>query len=463
MLNSLRGIMLAASAAALPLTVHAECPPEGSIDRYAETARDALSALDGLVPESQQATLEDRYTALLVMKWEWQGGNSVASDPGAVSTLADCMASGRCQASTSDLISSNSTVVPNAPSPVLLYWAQTELECEAVIPEELALEEEEEASEDEETELAELEPNENLEPAETEASDETLPTEPTTTLAAYSPPAVPARPDLSDEEVVDTELMMQTAATMFATGRPGAAIEPLRTACIYEAKRMPASQACDTLFGVVSAQNGELSYLALSDELCSLGYSRGCQNLARHYSEQDTVEGRMATVAYTEKSCGLGDGEACAVASEYYLTGRADAPNPALAREKLEQSCLLGRLRSCREAADFYLRGVGGDVSVDRALLVNEASCPASDAARPDICVAAADFVLIHMPAGPDRRVLVRQFTERACAIGHDRGCAMYAEDLELGLGGDVDLAAAKKARGIACEYGHLESCKNRS
>ncbi len=502
MLKPLRGLLLVASAAILPATAFADCPPESSVDRYAETARDALSALDGLVPESQQRMLEDRYAAMIVLKWEWQGGASVAVDPDAVSHIAACLSNGRCEGSTSDMISSSATALPNAPSPVLLYWAQTQLDCARTTPDELLLtdaSEEEQASPVEGAEPEAPEPDAAPEPEEIVLAETTEPTDPVTpdsediaeietvetdraedAIAADAEQALAAlserlqsQLDTAPNELdasTDSETLIQSAAALFAAGRPAAAVQPLRTACFADAVTSANSQACETLFDVYNAPTERSggaantpNYLALSEELCAIEYVRGCQNLARHYAGQNTAEAHLATVAYTERACSLGDGEACATASGYYLTGRATEPNPELAREKLEQSCLLGRLPSCQEAADFYLRGVGGEISIDKALQVNEASCPAGTEARPDMCVAAADFVLIHMKSGPERSALVRVFTERACAIGHDIGCAWYAEDLELGLGGEVDLAAAKKARLTACEHGHAESCNSRS
>lgn len=511
MLNPLRGLMLVAGAAFVSAVAYADCPPEESIDRYAQTSRDALSALDGLVPESQQRDLENRYSAMLILKWNWQGGAAIASDAGAVSQIAACMATGACEADTADLVSESATALPTAPSARLLYWAQRELECDAPPPAELAVDEAEAAPESTETESVEQIPEPDSDPetdstdpqlAATDAAPEDEPLEETETQLAESVTAadpVASEPDpdtlqqAADAATALTELtesiqarsqtaaanvdlsndpetLIKTAASMFASGRPADALPPLRTACFIDANAQTPSQACETLFDVYNAptERGDgaantPAYLALSEELCAIGYNRGCQNLAQHFAGQNTAEAHRATVAYTERSCELGDGEACATVSGYYLTGRATAPDATLAREKLEQSCMLGRLRSCQEVADFYLRGVGGEADIQKALEVNEASCPAETAQRPDICVAAADFIMIHMKSGPQRSALVRTFTARACELGHDIGCAWYAEDLELGLGGDVDLAAAKQARRVACEYGHEESCATRS
>lgn len=510
----LRGLMLAAGAALVSAVALADCPPEESVNRYAESSRDALSALDGLVPESQQRILEDRYSATLILKWNWQGGSAIASEPAAVAHIAACMSQGRCAAETSDLVDENATVIPGAPSARLLFWAQTELECDVDPPADIQIADSESEAENETTDpeppaqIADPEPAAEPDTADLQIAESTPAREETSSLPDADPAEDPElqvagtieAPDTNrDAELQaataasalteftqsiraktrstaldvdlgnDPETLIKTAATLFAAGRPADALPPLRTACFIDANAQSQSQACETLFDVYNAptERGDgaantPAYLALSEELCAIGYNRGCQNLAQHYAGQNTAEAHRATVAYTERSCELGDGEACASVSGYYLTGRATAPDASLAREKLEQSCMLGRLRSCQEVADFYLRGVGGEVDIQKALQVNEASCPPATARRPDICVAAADFIMIHMKSGPQRSALVRTFTARACNLGHDIGCAWYAEDLELGLGGEVDLVAAKKARLTACEYGHEASCASR-
>ena len=100
---------------------------------------------------------------------------------------------------------------------------------------------------------------------------------------------------------------------------------------------------------------------------------------------------------------------------------------------------------------------------LDRALELIESSCPIVRAQNAEACVAAADFILLNMEITSDPAVLVRAYTKRACDIGHDIGCAWYAEDLEFGIGGDVDLIGAKQARLTACDLGHEKSCRVRS
>ena len=502
-----RGLVLAAGVAALPLSAKAECPPEASIDRYAQTAGDALSALNGLVPASQQLALEDHYAAMLVLKWNWQGAEGLIFDEAATGFLKSCIESGRCEATSGDDLEIDADGVPNAPSTILKSWAERVLECPssvvvaapidvtapeteperepdvAPVEQMVSAEPETTISEDVESvatdasapqpeiEVAAVDTTEPPRDSETAPETETTPigfdlTIPNfRTLASDIEQALPITPATGDPET-----LLNIAAASFAAGRPAEALAPLRTACLMEAPTTDRSRACETLFDVFNAPTARgreaantPKYLSLSDELCEMGYIRGCLNLAQHFGAQTTAEAHVATVEYTERACSLGNGEACATVSDYYLTGRASAPDPALARLRLEQSCGLGRLSSCQDVADFYLRGVGGDADIERALEINAASCPEGEAQRPDDCIAAADFVMIHMKSGPERAQLVRAFTRRACDIGDDIGCAWYAEDLELGLRGDVDLAEAKRVRLIACEHGHDASCDSRS
>ena len=55
------------------------------------------------------------------------------------------------------------------------------------------------------------------------------------------------------------------------------------------------------------------AYLDLSEELCGMSFRQGCLNIAEHYREISTSEGRRLTVYYTDRACDLGDGEACAL------------------------------------------------------------------------------------------------------------------------------------------------------
>ena len=102
---------------------------------------------------------------------------------------------------------------------------------------------------------------------------------------------------------------------------------------------------------------------------------------------------------------------------------------------------------------------MGGDRDLERALELNEVSCPPVRSDSAETCVAAANFVLINQQDSSERAVSVRKFTERACAIGHDTGCAWHADNLEFGIGGDIDLAGAERARRTACQFGHEASC----
>ena len=135
----------------------------------------------------------------------------------------------------------------------------------------------------------------------------------------------------------------------------------------------------------------------------------------------------------------------------------------AAARDNLTKACRLGRLETCQSVADYYLRGIGGEPSTVMAIKMIEASCPPTVKGRADLCVSAADFVLLNETESAQRGARVRTLIERACKIGHDVGCAWYAEDLELGIGGDVDITGAREARLIACEFGDTESCNSRS
>lgn len=501
MLTAFRGLILATGALSMPLLAQADCPPEDSIDRYAQTAGDALIALHELVPVSQQRALEDRYAAMIVMKWHWQGRDAIRAEPSAMSQMLSCYQSGACGIDGDDQITTQivekiaeyetdplllESLLPRQPSPSALAWAQTKLDCitstvqtedtelptppldvavvDNTTPETAFIELAETLPSTANKQVVEIEPalttdDVALVPPADDASENSL------DGAVTSPPAV----DLAPIEG-DVDQLMLTATNMVSAGKPQQAIAPLEAACFIEAPRVEKSSACETLLSVYTnslvaseSSTSAQSYLGLSERLCDSGYSRGCDNLSRHYSAQSSAESHRAAVSYAEQSCALSNAEACATVAGFYLSGRASEPDPVAARDVLEESCKLGRLLSCQEVADYHLRGVGGAPDKLRALRFVEASCPASSAQRADLCVSAADFIIINESASDERGARVRTFIERACEIGHDVGCAWYAEDLEFGIGGAIDLSAARQARLTACEYGDQKSCNSRS
>ncbi|MEL6824810.1 MAG: hypothetical protein AAFN91_01075 [Pseudomonadota bacterium] len=515
MLKACRGVVLATGILGLPLLAQADCPPEDSIDRYAQTAGDALTALHELVPESQQKALEDRYSAMIVLKWQWQGRDAIRADEKAMTQLLGCYQKATCGIRANDQITTQivakleesnvepvllESLLPQQPSARTLAWAERILGCNAPTQTPVAP-----ISQTAPTQIADAgtaQPESNrtttssadsqiiarppVQPANTgpvqssvSASIEPVISTPSSIVQAevYTPEAqtVAPRTETASGAVTRTASMdvndlMLTATSLVSSGKPQEAIEPLEAACLIEAEGTRKSSACETLFSVytnslVASEYSESSqsYRDLSQRLCDIGYSRGCDNLSRYHAAQSSAEAHRAAVAYAERSCDLSNAEACATVASFYLAGRASEPDPVAARTKLEQSCELGRLLSCQEVADFYKRGIGGEPDPGMALKMVEASCPAGSTDRADLCVSAADYVLINEAPGEIRSARVRMFIKRACEIGHDVGCAWYAEDLELGIGGSVDLRAARRARVTACEYGDQDSCNSRS
>lgn len=509
MLKACRGVVLATGMLSLPLLAQADCPPSDSIDRYAQTAGDALTALHELVPESQQQALEDRYSAMIVLKWQWQGRDAIRADERAVTQLLGCYQDASCGIRANDQITTQivakleesnvdplllESLLPQQPTPRTLAWAERILGCNAPVqtpaapilqtaPIETA---DTQGSQAESVSSAAIiaEPRTVAQrPVQQNTVAQSQPTVTTTIEPVIATPSSiveaeapleariePATMAVAQSSSVNVSELMLTATNLVSSGKPQEAIEPLEAACFIEAQGMTRSSACETLFSVytnslVASEYSESSqsYRDLSQRLCDIGYSRGCDNLSRYHAAQSSAEAHRAAVAYAEKSCNLANAEACATVASFYLSGRASEPDPIAARAKLEQSCELGRLLSCQEVADFYQRGIGGEPDPGMALKMVEASCPAGSTERADLCVSAADYILINEAPGEVRSARVRTFIKRACEIGHDVGCAWYAEDLEMGIGGAVDLRAARKARVTACEYGDQQSCNSRS
>ncbi len=501
MLNTWRGLMLAAGVAAIPAFAQAECPPPESLDRYAQTARDALVALDGLVPEEQQQSLEDRYTAMSILRWHGQGREAILNEQSALDLLSDCIDSERCDAEPRERSGAGPRTIAPQPSDRLVYWANTQLECEVASPEIDPLAATEPVS-DAGDALAdppapEAEPDPNLESEsepedrpddlastqvstpEEDLSEHPLPAA-SEALAAGEDTAPVAATDLVQAETdniaapaltltaaprpeSDVQRLVRHAATAMKKGDFDGGVDYISQVCFHEAEQADPVLLCEYIFNHydrLALRADPIAFLAFTDQLCRLDYTRGCAKLATYFGVTNTADAHSAAIRFYDRACNSGDADACAAASDYFFTGRASVADPVRARDTLYRACDLGRLDSCQGLAEFYVRGVGGGVDLDRALEVNEVSCPASASDNADICVAAANFVLINLEAGANRAARVRTFTKRACAIGHATGCAWHADNLEYGIGGDVDMAGAARARRVACQYGHAASCK---
>ncbi len=525
MLNTWRGLVLAAGIVAIPAFAQAECPPQESIDRYAQTTRDALVALDGLIPEEQQRDLEDRYVAMSILRWNWQGRDTILNEPSALDSISECINSGRCDAEASERSGAGPRTISAFPSDRLANWAKRQLECEVTasvvtetvldpaptdpepapaeevvadtqttndtpqlpvedpLPEpELIVESDPEPTDpiaeepeilaereietddvivaEESTDQVDLDPASEPLDEEFEAADfEPVTETETETIAA---PSTALSPTISTIDEAVHQRLIRSAAMSVMKGDVRSGIDSVSQACFLQAEQSDPVHACELVFDYyehLAARADPIKFLAFTDELCRVEYARGCASLATYFGVTTTSEAHLAAVNFYDRACNSGDAEACAAASDYFLTGRASVANPARARDTLYRSCDLGRLASCQDLAEFFLRGVGGEADLSRALELNEVSCPAAQVSLPETCVAAANFVLLNLEAGPERAERVRTFTERACGIGHDVGCAWHADNLEYGIGGDVDLAGAQQARVTACQLGHRASC----
>lgn len=513
MLNTWRGLMLAAGVAAIPAFAQAECPPQESIDRYAQTARDALVALDGLVPEEQQRALENRYIAMSVLRWSWQGRDAILNEPSALDGITQCIDSGLCDALASERSGAGPRTIAPFPSDRLVKWANRQLECGVTAPAEpvdeieVATEEtsvepdlaaDSDLAADPETtdtpaeQAADAAPEPDLvtdtgvetndlttpEIEDVIASEEAIPEDElnldlplsdviidSTETAIGTPPAQAPIDALSMSSGSQQHLARAAVLLMMKGNLPGS-IETFSQACYQAAEQSDPVQSCELIFDHydrLAVRADPIAFLAFTDQLCRVNYTRGCARLATYFGVETTTEAHLAALKFYDRACNSGDAEACAAASDYFLTGRAELPDPTRARDTLFRSCDLGRLASCQPLAEFYARGVGGDVDLDRAFELNEISCSTAQIRSAETCVAAADFVLLNMEEGVDRDQQVRTFVERACRIGHDVGCALHADNLEYGIGGAVDLAGAEQARDRACRLGHEASCEPNS
>lgn len=451
-----------------------------------QTTSDALSALNGVVPDQQYSELEDRYTAMAILQWNWAGAQNIRSNADASMRISTCFQTQNCGTN-----GQAAAVLPEIPSADMLLWAEVQLECrDAPIEEPTLVPNQEDVASDpeapEETptpspEFAFTEIDPVIEQDSDTVASDTLTDSDTSTVIPDETLTVETR-DQVEPPFETTPLpafafsgespreLVETAAIYIASGQVEDAIPLLRESCLVEAPNTVSSLACDTLLDIYNAQTvsggGDIStstYLTFAGQICDVGYNPGCQVMARYLRAANTPGAYEQGVAFTARSCDLGDAAACATLASDHIEGRTETPDRVFARNALQRSCDLGREISCRDVADLYLRGVGGPSDAERALQAVSTACPAEGARNPDVCVSAADFILINLKDGEDRASQIRSFIKRACDIGHDVGCAWYAEDLELGIGGSADPSGARQARLTACEYGDTKSCNPRS
>ncbi|MFN3212620.1 MAG: tetratricopeptide repeat protein [Henriciella sp.] len=439
--------------------------------------------------------LEDRYAAIVIMKWQRIGLDALEDDEDAVAQIQNCFRDQGCGADDDNAIDAQLTelvsttpletpafyqTLPVTPSESMAVWAEIKLECREAPTLETEPEIEIEA------EQADIDPNlENTSPEnESEAAEADAP-EPeemaeeidsdtatflSDSAAGFEDGQTPQAIKTSDLTAEQARARLDTAAASMASGDVDRAIPLLRDACLFDVSTTQSSIACDTLLDVyeVNTRQGRepisgSTYLTFSEELCGFGYIQGCHNMALYLRAANTTGAYERGVAFTGQACDLGDAGACATLASDHIEGRTHDQNLEFARSALRRSCNLGRRESCRELADLYVRGVGGEADNQLALEAVAMACPDAGAQNPDLCVSAADFLLINMEAGEDRATQIRTYIKRACEIGHDIGCAWYAEDLELGIGGQADPQGAREARLTACEYGDQKSCNPRS
>ncbi|MEO1661922.1 MAG: tetratricopeptide repeat protein [Pseudomonadota bacterium] len=447
---------------ALPFAANADCPTESSIARYVQSTGDAVDVLEGAVLDEQYSELTDRYSAMIIMKWDRLGLNALSDQPKELDRVATCFRTPACGAEQEDPIDTQITsilqqtevnpfgltaMLTETPSATMLEWAEITLGCREPEPVSAPIR------------VSLAEPTEAA-PVKTPTTPEPVTPE-VLTVSAQTPEPPRRQPSTPAKTVI-------AAAGTVSTNEPDIASAPLQQACDADLAAGTLSVACENLleafkFNVRSAADSD-EYLSVADALCRKDYVNACvalANLYRYTGERGAAE---KFAGYTARSCELGDADACATESNTYMANAAASEaDMKQARVLLQKSCDLGRKASCLEVAEMYVRGVGGPSNTAEAIKVASAACPQAYRGNAEDCVSAAGFVLIHMAPSSERDDKIRSFTERACNNDNAFGCSLYATDLEHGLRGATDPERANLVRRKACRLGDIESCRTRS
>ena len=155
----------------------------------------------------------------------------------------------------------------------------------------------------------------------------------------------------------NAQRLVRRAALAMKKGDLGTGVQFISEICFDLAEQADPAPLCETIFDhydQLAVRADPIAFLAFTDQLCRIDYARGCSSLATYFGVTSTAEAHAAAINFYDRACNSGDAEACAAASDYFLTGRASLPNLERARDTLYRACDLGLLESCQGLAEFF-------------------------------------------------------------------------------------------------------------
>jgi len=195
---------------------------------------------------------------------------------------------------------------------------------------------------------------------------------------------------------------------------------------------------------------------------CSIEDAAACRELAEVARIADPVDAN-ASLAYGQRACANGDGQACAALGLRYEDGLGTADDDAKALELFDHACELGAANGCFNAGLMYLSGHGvarndgtAQEWFSQANALWSQRCDTGDTGDTAGCVKLG--MLYEQGFGvPENRVKALTLYDMACAKGQTPGC-MSAATLRL-AGPDGESASAVTAIRKACDEGSPQGC----
>ncbi|MCB9787969.1 MAG: sel1 repeat family protein [Deltaproteobacteria bacterium] len=158
-------------------------------------------------------------------------------------------------------------------------------------------------------------------------------------------------------------------------------------------------------------------------------------------------------LAPEQAACDKGDLAACTRLGVALVEGTLGQRDLERARRVHLKACEAGALKSCNALGTLHLRGLGGEQDEERAEELFTRSCDGDDM---DGCALLGRLRFINRQ-GKEARALLKRSCEGGSFIGCDGLGAAYRE----GVGGDEDMAEAKRYFQMACDGGEPSGCGN--
>ncbi len=156
-------------------------------------------------------------------------------------------------------------------------------------------------------------------------------------------------------------------------------------------------------------------------------------------------------VAFYERACESGIGEACHNLGVVFVDGLDQMPRDAgRAVGGFDRGCALGFAPSCGEIGAALLLGTGVPQDAALAEAAFERGCAGGDGPS---CDGLGELLLADDPAA------ARGPLGLACIRGVGRACFAHGELLRLGRGGPRDPAAAAEVYRVGCRAGSADAC----